>query len=277
MGRTPGAKNKPKDNIVNMAAQFEPDNNETEEQRDARIRDRFDTLKIITDATAKGLNRSLIISGPSGLGKSYEVEKVLKASDSKFIMITGNVQPTGLYKTLFEHRDPGQVVVFDDSDGIFWDPLSLNLLKAASDTKAVRTLYWLSERSLKDTYSDPIPNSFEFRGSIIFITNYDFDKMINKEHKLTVHFQALMSRAHYLDMAIKTRPDYVTRIKQVLREGLLDEFTDMDQVILLRYLQDNMANLRELSVRIVIKIGQLIKMDKTNWRKLADTMCLKQK
>ena len=48
---------------------------ESDQEIEQRITDRFEALDIMALATAKGVNRSLIISGPAGLGKSYGVEQ----------------------------------------------------------------------------------------------------------------------------------------------------------------------------------------------------------
>lgn len=97
------------------------------------------------------------------------------------------------------------------------------MLKAVCDSNDLRTVSYLAETSLEDENGEPIPRTFDFGGSIIFITNYDFDAMIEKNHKLTPHLQALMSRSHYIDLTMKTRRDYIVRIKQVIEGGMLNQ------------------------------------------------------
>ena len=135
----------------------------------------------------------------------------------------GYVRATGLVKLLYQYRNAGQVIVFDDADAIFFDDVSLNLLKAVCDTTETRRVSWLSEGSLVDEETAVrIPRNFEFKGTIIFISNYDFDAMIDRGHKLAPHLAALVSRAHYIDLAMKSRRDYLVRIRQVIEEGLLE-------------------------------------------------------
>ena len=64
----------------------------------------------------------------------------------------------------------------------------------------------------------------------MFISNYDFDAMIDRGHKLAPHLQAMVSRAHYLDLAMKSRRDYLVRIRQVVAQGLLS-FLDIEEQI----------------------------------------------
>jgi hypothetical protein len=169
--------------------------------------------------------------------------------------------------------------VFDDSDSIFHDDVSMNLLKSACDSTDRRVLHWLS-RSLEreeDEDGESIPEKFEFEGSIIFITNYDFDSLIASGNKLAPHFEALVSRSHYLDLAMKTKLDYLVRIKQVVRGGMLKSrgLNEVDSVLIMQFIENNVDRLRELSLRMVVKISGLYKMDKSNWQKLARQTCLR--
>ena len=255
---------------------------ESVEEIETKLKDRFDALEIMADATGRGINRSLIVSGPAGLGKSFTVEQKMAELEGKGKHITyikGYVRPLALYKLLYETRHPNAVLVFDDSDSIFHDDVSMNLLKGACDSTDRRVLHWLS-RSLEnetDEDGDSVPDRFEFEGSIIFITNYDFDTMIQSGAKLAPHFEALVSRSHYLDLAMKTKMDYVVRIKQVVRGGMLKSrgFNEIDTVLIMQFIENNVERLRELSLRMAVKIAGLYKMDKSNWQKLAKQTCFR--
>jgi type II secretory ATPase GspE/PulE/Tfp pilus assembly ATPase PilB-like protein len=76
---------------------------ETDIQIREKLAVRFDALQVMSDATAVGKNRSLIVSGPAGLGKSFTVEAAVKKHGDKInaVSIKGYVRPTGLYKTLY--------------------------------------------------------------------------------------------------------------------------------------------------------------------------------
>ena len=116
---------------------------ESEDQVEARIAERFDILETLTEACISGNSRALVVSGPAGLGKSYTVEQKLSQWDPNgvnHIIIKGYVRATGLLKTLYSYREAGQVVVFDDADAIFFDDVSLNILKAVCDTTERRQL-----------------------------------------------------------------------------------------------------------------------------------------
>jgi len=252
---------------------------ETDSEILAKLRERFEALSIMSEATAFGMNRSLIISGPAGLGKSYGVMKILeKAEEQRRVatVVKGYIRPTGLYKLLYENRFKRNIIVLDDADSIFADDVCLNLLKAACDSTEKRRLSWLSETRMEDEDGERLPRSFEFEGSVIFITNYDFDTLIAKGNKLAPHFEALISRSHYLDLAMKTKRDYFLRIKQVVADGMLDDDLERDQQeVLVSFIEDNMDRLRELSLRMVIKLAGLMSMNPTGWERLAKITCMK--
>lgn len=262
---------------VNYTA--EPKAVETEVQIEARLAERFEILDLLTEACTVGNARALIVSGPAGLGKSFTVERRLADWDPNEInhtVIKGYVRATGLVKTLYRYREAGQVIVFDDADAIFFDDVSLNLLKAVCDTTERRRVSWLSEGSLIDEESaERLPRSFDFDGTIIFITNYDMDAMIDRGHKLAPHLQALVSRAHYIDLAMKTRRDYLVRIRQVIKQGLLNALTPSQQTDVIDFIESNHESLRELSLRMAIKLGSLRRESGDRWERLARITCCK--
>ena len=250
---------------------------ETEAQIDARIAERFEILDVLSEACTLGNARSLIVSGPAGLGKSFTVEKRLAEWDPNEInhtIVKGYVRATGLVKLLYQFRNEGQVIVFDDADSIFADDVSLNLLKAVCDTTERRRVSWLSEGKLVDEdTAELIPRSFDFNGTVIFITNMDFDNMIDRGHKLAPHLAALVSRSHYIDLAMKSRRDYLVRIKQVISQGLLNDLNWAERSQVINFIDENHDSLRELSLRVAIKIGNLRKANPKNWEKLSKITC----
>jgi hypothetical protein len=249
-----------------------------DKQIESRLAERFEILEELTQACINGEARSLIVSGPAGLGKSYTVEQRLASWDPEQLnhtIIKGYVKATGIFKLLYQYRFPNQVIVFDDADSIFFDESALNLLKTVCDSTEKRKVSWMSQAVFIDEESATvIPHQFEFEGTIIFISNYDFDAMIDRGHRLAPHLQALVSRSHYIDLTMKTRRDYLIRIKQVVKTGLLDHLTLDEKVDVISFIEYNQNILRELSLRIAIKIGHLRKSSE-NWEKIARVTCCK--
>lgn len=255
----------------------------TDEERIQEIGERFEILTDMTKAAIGGDIRAMIVSGPPGVGKSYSVEREIekaslldKLADRpvRADVVKGSATPIGLYQTLYKFSDPNCVVVFDDCDSILLDDVSLNLLKGALDSGKKRKISWLSESSA--LRREGIPDSFEFKGSVIFITNLKFDAM--KSQKLRDHLDALQSRCHYLDLTLDTMRDKVLRIKQIARAGELFEDYDFDQCAqdeIIDFMDENKNKLREMSLRMATKIADLRKSFPFRWKALAQTTCMK--
>ena len=260
-----------------------PANLETEEEAMARIRERFEILTEMTKAAAAGDIRAMIVSGPPGVGKSFgveaEVEKAclfdkLSGKRLRAEVVKGSATPIGLYQTLYKYSDANCVLVFDDCDSILLDDVALNLLKGALDSGKKRKISWLSESSA--LRREGIPDSFEFKGSVIFITNLKFDQM--KSQKLRDHLDALQSRCHYLDLTLDTMRDKILRIKQIANDGVLFsdyEFSDMQQDDIIDFMNKNQTRLREMSLRMALKIADLVKSFPAKWRLMAESTCMK--
>ena len=247
---------------------------ETDAQIDQRLRERFDVLDVMAKSACKGNTRAMIVSGPPGLGKSFTVEKAVEQYDNtgkKAVICKGFIRPSGLFKTLYEYRHPGNVIVFDDCDAVFQDADALNLLKVACDTTEKRRIMWGSETRMTDAEGSPLPWSFEFEGSVIFITNFDFDYGIESGSKLAEHFKALVSRAHYIDTGMKSVRDYLVRIKQVVDAGMLRDrgLTKTQEQEIVDYIYEHAPKLRELTLRVVIKLASLYITERSQWRDIA--------
>jgi len=256
---------------------------ETDDEAMDRIRERFDILHEMTKATVSGDIRAMIVSGPPGVGKSYgvetEIEKAclfdkLAGKRLRAEVVKGSATPIGLYQTLYKYSDANSVVVFDDCDSILLDDVALNLLKGALDSGKKRVISWLSESSA--LRREGIPDRFEFKGSVIFITNLKFDKM--KSQKLRDHLDALQSRCHYLDLTLDTMRDKLLRIKQIAKDGVLFadyDFNEYAQDDIIDFMHVNKERLREVSLRMALKIADLRKSFPNNWKRMSETTCMK--
>ena len=99
-----------------------------------------------------------------------------------------------------------------------------------------------------------------------------------KSQKLRDHLDALQSRCHYLDLTLDTMRDKVLRIKQIAKTGALFEgmdISDIGQDEIVDFMNVNKTKLREMSLRMAIKIAQLYKSFPTRWQSLAQTTCMK--
>lgn len=261
------------------------DTDEPEDVVIQRIQERFDILEEMTCATIKGDVRAMIVVGPPGIGKSFGVEKELQKNGliddlagrkRRYEIVKGAMTPIGLYAKLFEFSEEGMVLVFDDCDSILLDDISLNVLKAALDSSKKRTIHWNSDSRL--LRSEGIPNKFDFKGAVIFITNIKFDHV--RSAKLRDHLDALMSRCHYLDLSVDSTRDKLLRIKQIARTGQLFPAYGMDaaqEEEIIQYMEDNHSRLRELSLRMAIKLADLRRLSSGRWKNIAENTCIVRK
>ena len=257
---------------------------ETDESILARLAERFEILTDMTKAVKSGDVRAMIVSGPPGVGKSFGVEAVLQKDGlfdmlaerkPKYEIVKGAMSALGLYAKLYEFSAEKNVVVFDDCDSVLMDELSLNILKGALDSSKKRTIAWNTDSRL--LRSEGIPDRFEFKGSAIFITNIKFEHVRSK--KLRDHLDALESRCHYIDLQMDTNREKILRIKQIARDGdMLDryEFEPIQKDEVIDFIETNQDKLRELSLRMVLKIADLRKSFPNTWIAMAKTTCMKR-
>lgn len=258
---------------------------ETDEQIIERIGKRFSILDEMTRACIRGDVRAMIVVGPPGVGKSYGVERQLEKAGiyselgsrpKPYDVVKGAMSALGLYCKLFNYKEKDNVLVFDDCDSVLQDELSLNILKAALDSKKTRKICWNT-----DSYklrNEGVPDTFNFEGSAIFITNIKFDHV--KSKKLQDHLEAVQSRCHYLDLTLDTARDKLLRIKQIVGTGALYQdydFHDYEVEEMLDFMIDNADNLNELSLRMALKIADLRNISNSNWREMAEVTCMKRR
>lgn len=332
---------------------------------DKRIRDAFTTMVSAVGGAAYRHWNLVIVHGPPGLGKSYDIERALEliktkwssdfGGEFKYTIIKGRVTPPQLFKILYQHN--GQVIVFDDSDSILRDETALNTLKGALELgDRPRAITWASSAPIELDHSPKadevgryitgararlkeieaalkkanrvlararakpeerraaeaataeheatrarltnhianlegqrvealaVPRTFHFTGQVIIVTNIDLEEEARSGKKLAEHYGALLSRAEYIDLGIKTREQYMVRIYQladpgrVIRDrwmkrgapatgrsgGMLDTqgLTPKEQVELVSFLDQHYNDFRELSIRTVVKIANHIKLSR---------------
>jgi hypothetical protein len=256
---------------------------ESDEQAMDRIATRFGVLDEMSRACIAGDIRAMIVTGPAGIGKSHgvnlQMEKAsmfdkLAGKKVRFEVVKGAMSGIGLFAKLYKFSDAKNVLVFDDCD-IWEDQDAINVLKGALDSGKTRRISWNKDSRL--LREDGIPNSFNFNGSIIFITNKAFDN--KKASKMQPHLDALQSRCHFLDLTVDTERDKMLRIKQVHRDadgGLFADysFTQEQTDEIMNFIDANHAKLREVSLRMCLKIADLVKIS-ANWRELAKATCMK--
>jgi len=201
---------------------------EAEEGR-GDINRRFDTFArfVRSVASGKGGMKSVISYGTGGVGKTYTVQQELKklgkrefkegmevgSDDYDYVKITGKATTAGLYQAMYEHN--GKILMIDDCDTAITDT-DEGLWKGALDTSGDGTVAYASQRPLKDSFGQPIPNRFNFNGRAVFISNLPPNKVP----------QPLKSRSLRVDMTM-TPDETIQRIRHIAQHPETKEYNNI--------------------------------------------------
>ena len=236
------------------------------------INERFGFVSDMVTMLAIGDQASVIVTGPGGLGKSFTVTQALRQSGlqdvsltedfevgetlskSAYRVVRGYSTAKGLYRALYENRNG--VLVFDDTDSILRDPVSLNLLKAALDSYSRRIITYRA-----DIRDDDLPQSFEFKGRVVFISNLSSSQID----------QAILSRSMVVDLSMTTQQK-VDRMRYLIdAPEFMPEFSRAMKLDALNLIDDVKDRVRELSLRSLIQCTKIRKANPNgNWKQLAE-------
>lgn len=236
-----------------------------------RLKAQFNVMDEIVSKVASGDLRGLIITGPAGIGKTFNVLKTLKdyqanvaplvGLDAEIEVCAGHMTTVGLVQALWRNRHDANTLVLDDIDTVLDTLDAVNILKAALDTGSQRHVSYMTQNaSLRKA---GIPQHFDYDGSVILITNQD---MQNARGKMAPHFKALVSRCFYFDLGFEGRLDCLTWIKHVAETtGMLGDQKKTADI--LRYMRTNLDAIRELSLRTAVKLASIYG---PGWKEVAD-------
>ena len=165
------------------------------------------------------------------------------------------------------------MIVYDDCDSILKNKDAINMLKAALDTNKERVISWKSKSTFnpdpletieikKLIQKGKLPDHFDFRGRIIFITNIYYKNIDD----------ALLSRSFVIDVTLQAK-DVLLRIETILDNIMRDvpEATyDIKKQVLdyFKYLVKNNQLKKPMSIRTFIA-GVIIRLSgDENWKRL---------
>jgi hypothetical protein len=225
------------------------------------INERFEFIENYVSMVAEKIQPSVILTGSGGIGKTYTVNKSLKAEGffdvsnlesfvegqalprKHYRVIKGYSTAKALYRILFENKD--SVLILDDCDSVFKDADAANVLKSALDSSDERIVCWNAE----SRGDEDLPRSFRYTGGVIFISNLTKDKIP----------QALRTRAVCVDVSMKLE-EKIERMKHILEDSEFMPETEIGiKRAALKIIDQYKAQAREVSMRTliqVIRIGQ---------------------
>jgi len=294
MGRPLGSKNKSKNGVaivkLGMKATKVADSpvvdTRTDDQIVETISERFNIYFEMVKGAADGDITALVCSGSAGVGKTYTASWALNhiretQEGFRWKQINGAASALGLYMTAYDFRHKGNVIVLDDADRVFDDEESLNILKVLLDTSVERTVSWCTDNAIFKGDSS-IPREFVYNGSMVFLTNKDFQEYIDKgTGRYVEHMEALMSRSIYLDLKMHVRREvalwagHIVRRNKVLQGPpmYLDRDQEEDAV---NWVLNRRDDLREMSIRTILKVGKLMKRFPGEWERAAELVLLRE-
>ncbi len=251
---------------------------ESDEDIELRVKETYQAMNDMVRAVASNTVNSLVISGGAGLGKSYGVNEILNEVNSGeygYVFHRGYLRGSHLFRMLWENRFPGQVIVLDDLD-LWEDQQTLNLLKAALELKSVRRIGWGSEKEFLDSDNEQIPRYFDYEGSIIFLTNLKIRELIESGNKNSVHLSAIESRSLVLDLKINSKREYLIKIKQTIKGGMLQNqgFNIDEEQEILEFFEQNIDSFQEISLRMIEKISRIYRAI-PDWKVSVRRVCFK--
>lgn len=217
--------------------------------------DVFDLVRAFTTQVAEGTSNAFILSGTPGVGKTYEVEQILKKIRPDFVEFGGQGSASGLYEALFHNHD--KLVLLDDIDALLTNSSVQDILKKVLDTKPVRNVSYVAkgyfnsagmtmdeiQEEYKKRGKKSLPNQFEFTGQIIFITNKTSDQLDS----------AVLNRSLHIDIAL-TREEIIKRLGKIMAhlEPKGEMKIKMEAFAYLIWLTANFKTKENLSIRSLI-------------------------
>tara|TARA_Y100000310_G_scaffold168416_1_gene168483 strand:- start:251 stop:1099 length:849 start_codon:yes stop_codon:yes gene_type:complete len=249
-----------------------------------KIKAQYTELEHIIDAAFAGEHRAVFVNGPPGFGKSYMVTQAAnkaranpKRNGNKIFQMKvahGNMSPLALYKTLFDLKEKGDVLLLDDCDSVYKDQIGCNLLKAAMDDQSggkIRRLSWDSTGTRLAHLQ--LPPSFETDGIIIIVSNVGFSK---STLRLQQNADAIQSRTRNIvigDWAPENYSAlmyYIIMICDVLKydaNAKKTDFTQTEKFDIYKFISDNIYKWNRVDFRLPHKVAIEYKLRPTAWKK----------
>lgn len=215
---------------------------------------------IIHGVVAGTRTHGAIFSGSQGIGKSFTIEKALSNYGDKINITTirGKITPMSTFLVLLENCEPNNIIWFDDADSVIANEDSLNIIKAAVDTKVVREVSWISTANMSE-------QSFFFKGKILVSTNISLRK--------SPHFAAIQDRMNCYDLNI-TSEEKLHKIKDLAKshEDIPEEVGNK----VIDFMFKHKEILDDVSLRTFIKTAALVMdMPDDDWESIAEVLILR--
>jgi hypothetical protein len=164
--------------------------------------------------------RSLIIHGTGGTGKTYTLKSIAAemgfTEGESYFILSGKITAVEFYKFLYEHN--ADTVILDDIDSVFTDPTCLNFIKAGLDSTPPTIITYMSPV----VSNAGLPDSFEFTGKIIFLTNLPLEAIAQPVRSRALPVNVVMTRDEVLERIEQVLPKMNTELDLAFRQEVWD-------------------------------------------------------
>lgn len=209
----------------------------------------FENLKQYIDILRKSKRqKSLIVYGENGIGKSSFMTDYLKTDDYAYL----NNYTTALAFYEFAYHNKENIIVLDDCDSLLNDLKGISLLKALTDTKEALVSYESTTSKMS------VPSNFIFKGKIIILTN---------DLPALNRLRSLLDRAIVREIVLSNeeKKEFAKDVIYANYPTLQPEsLTEIHQLIC-DYVTDSVL----FSFRSCIRIAEYYQHHKENWKELA--------
>jgi hypothetical protein len=246
-----------------------------------RVVDRFKTIQQISEifVTGNSVQRGLLISGDAGMGKSHFVREAFLSTNTDNrvdYQKSKSFTAPALYAKLWENRNPGDVVVFDDCslesmNGESFRKWTDWIKGALENTKAARIIGYETAATNQHFRDLGVEREFDFQGSIIWITNTRLDGL---KKKFGDHWEAVDSRFISTEVFLTKEEKYMYTTYLIEDCGMLSENCDarengFSQEIIdatLEFMSDKYSDFKDITPRVAIKIADTMDQFPTMWQ-----------
>tara|TARA_R110000744_G_C19251567_1_gene550345 strand:- start:223 stop:1026 length:804 start_codon:yes stop_codon:yes gene_type:complete len=237
------------------------------------VLDTYDTVQTMTEmfaANPDSVNRGLLVSGDAGMGKTHFVQKAFKnlGVEDRVMYVKGSsITAAAMYCLLYQSREKGQIIVFDDTDIIHKSSgeraAILDMFKAATEpTSSERIIGWHRAQSNPLMNENDVPRQYDFQGAIVWITN---DSIPDMRKVLKGHWNAIGSRFNQIEAWFEDHEKIAYTLYLIeeidmlgknctVKEGGFDLEVIEDTV---EYMNINYKYLRDITPRVAIKIADI--------------------
>ncbi len=254
------------------------------------VKEKYTTIEKMTNIFVKNPNaamRGLLISGDAGFGKTHFTRRGLAGIAQKRIdyMKGSSITPAVMYVKLWQNRRAGDILILDDVDIAHKSTNErntiLDLFKGATEpTTDARVLEWARAQRNQMMVDNDVPNTFEFKGAVIWITNDTIETLADK---CKSHWNAISSRFRQI-------PVWLNEQEKLMYTLYLVEEVDMlgpdcyakaggysSEIIIktAKYIRNNYKFMNDISPRCAIAIADTIDNFPKEWKTYCDYQFIK--